>query len=105
MFLMDGSNQHRLLLLIVVSLGPFVIIIFIKIWFINYPQDQIIILKGAIDEVGEILGEIPGDEDVIIVVLLPYGRLSDGYKYPTPYLFTLIISRSDGIWVTYFAVA
>ena len=57
---MDISNHHRLGIFVVVSLGIFIIIIFIRIWFISYHQDQIIILRGVLDEADNILGELPG---------------------------------------------
>ena len=44
-------KQNCLCIFIVVSFGVFVIIIFIRIWFINCSQDQIFILGGVLDEV------------------------------------------------------
>ena len=105
LFLVDSSNQHYLGIFVVVSLDIFIIIIFVRMWFINYPKDQIIILRGVFYEVDEILGEFPGDEGVRILVLLPHGRLADGNPSPITYLFQLNISRVDGIWVTYSTVA
>ena len=58
---MKISNQHRLGIFIILSLGISIIIILVRIYFINYPQEQIIILRGVIDEVDEILSEIPRD--------------------------------------------
>ena len=60
-------------------------IIFIRIWFINYSQDQIVIPRSAIDEVDEILIEIPGNEGVRIIALLPHGRLKYGHPSPITY--------------------
>ena len=105
LFLVDSSNQHYLGIFVVVSLDIFIIIIFVRMWFINYPKDQIIILRGVFYEVDEILGEFPGDEGVRILVLLPHGRLADGNPSPITYLFQLNIARVDGIWVTSSAVA
>ena len=81
-------------------MGLFIIIILIRIWFINYTQDQIIILRGAIDEVDEILSELPGDEGVRIIVLLPHERLAYGHPSPVNSLFTLKIPRFYGIYDT-----
>ena len=64
------SNQNCLGSFIVVSLVIFIITIFIKIWFNNYPQYQIIILGVVLDEVGDILSKLPGCEGVIIIILL-----------------------------------
>ena len=100
LFLVDSYNQHRLSIFIVSSLGLFVIFIFIRIWFINYPQDQIIMLRGVIDEVYEILSELPGSNGFRILVLLPHGRLEDGHPYPIPCLFLFNINRVGVIWVT-----
>ena len=58
---MKISNQHRLGIFIILSLGISIIIILVRIYFINYPQEQIIILRGVIDEVDEILSELPRD--------------------------------------------
>ena len=80
-----------------VSFGLFIVIIFIRIWFINSPQDQIIILRGVFDEVDEIISELPWDEGVGIVVILPCGRLIDGHPSPITYLFSLNIVGVDGI--------
>ena len=84
---MAGSNQHRLGILIFFSLGLFIIIIFIRIWFINYHQDKIIILRVVLGEVDDVFSELPGEEGVGIIVLLPHGRLIDGHPSPNPYFF------------------
>ena len=85
---MASSNQNRLGTFIIVSLRIFIIIIFIGRWFINSTQDQIMMLRGFIDDVDEILSGFPGNKGVRILVLLPNGRLEDGNTYPTPYFFT-----------------
>ena len=63
------------------------------IWFINYPQDQIIILSGD-----EILSELPGDEGLRIIVLLQHERFSDGHPSPIHYYFPLNTAMFDGIY-------
>ena len=83
----------------------FIIIIFIRIWVINYSKDQIIMLRGVLDEVYNILSELWGYEGVSILLPITHGRLAYGHPYPSPCLFILNISRVDGIWVTYSAVA
>ena len=97
LFLIDGSNQHRLGTFVILSLGIFIVIILIRIWFINYPPYQIIILRGVLDEVDEILSELPGDKGVSINVLLPHGMLADDHSPPITYFFPLNIARVDGI--------
>ena len=69
---MDISNQHPLGVLIIVSLGIFIIIIFIRVWFIKYNQDKIIIFRGVLDEVYNILSELPGEEGASIIVILTW---------------------------------
>ena len=59
---MASSNQHCLGIFVTVSLSIFVIIIFIGIFFINYSQDQIIILRGVLDEADYIISELLGDK-------------------------------------------
>ena len=76
MFLMASSNPHCLGIFIIFSFLFFVIVIFIRRRFINYPQDLIIILMGVLDEVDEIISELPGDEAFSILVFLPHGRLA-----------------------------
>ena len=71
--------------------------IFIGRCFINYPQDQIIILRGVLDEVDDILSTLPGDEDIRILVLPSHGKLAYFRPHPIPYYFTLHISRFNGI--------
>ena len=105
LFFIARYNQNFVSIFIIVSFGIFIIIIFFSRWFINYYQDQTIILRGVLDEVDEIISELPGDEGVRILVLLPHGRLADDNPSPITYLFQLNISRVDGIWVTYSTVA
>ena len=81
---------------IVVFFGIFVIIIFIRKWFINYYQDQIVILRVVFDEVDDILSELPWYKGVNIFVPIPYGRLVDGHPYPVTSFFSLNIFRFDG---------
>ena len=76
MFPMASSNQRCLGIFIIVSFLFFVIVISIRRWFINYLQDLIIIFMGGLDEVDEILSELPGDEGFSILVFLPHGRLA-----------------------------
>ena len=100
MFLMERSNQHHLGIFVVVYLGIFIIIIIIRIWFINYLLDPIIIFRGILDKLDDTLSEIPGDDNVRIFVLIPHGKLEYGHPYPIPYLFTLKIDRVDGLqWI------
>ena len=105
LFFMDSSNHHCFLIFIVKYLEIFIIIIFIRIWVINYSKDQIIMLRGVLDEVYDILSELWGYEGVSILLPITHGRLAYGHPYPSPCLFILNISRVDGIWVTYSAVA
>ena len=72
---MARYNQHCLGILLISPFGVFIIIVFISIWFINYYQDQIVILWGLIDEVDEIISELTEDEGVSIIVLPPHWRL------------------------------
>ena len=88
---MSSYNQNCLGIFIIVSFEIFVVIISIRIWFINYYQDQIIILRGVLDEVDGILSEFPGDKGTSILVLLLHGRLEDGHPppiltFPTQYI-------------------
>ena len=62
-------------------------------------------LRGVIDGADEILSEIPWDEGVRILVLLPHGRLSSGHKSPIPYLSSLKTVKFNDVWVTPSAVA
>ena len=94
---MSGSNQNCAGIFIIVSLRIFTIIIFIRIWLINYYQEQIVILRGVLDDIYKILSEILGNDDVRILVLLPHGRLADGHPPPITYFFSLNIARVDGI--------
>ena len=71
MFPMAISNQRCLGIFIIVSFVIFIIMIFIRKWFINYPQYQIIILMGVLDEVDDIISELPGDEGFLL-----HGRLA-----------------------------
>ena len=86
---MAGYNQLCLGIFIIVSFGIIIIIIFIIRWFINYSQDQIVILRGVLDEVYEIISEISGDEGVVIIIILPNWRLADGHASPISYFFHL----------------
>ena len=97
LFLMYRSNPHHLGIFVIVSLGLFIIIIFISIFFIHYTHDHIIVLRGVIYEVDDILSELPGDEGVGIFVLIPHGRLAYGHPSPIPYSFPINISTVDGI--------
>ena len=63
----------------------------------QYPQYQIIILRGVLDEVDDIIIELPGDEGVRILVLLPHRRLADGHPPLILSFFPIKISRFDGI--------
>ena len=58
---MASSNQHCLGIFIIVFMGLFFIIIFIRRWFINYPQDPIITFRGVLDELDDIFSELTGD--------------------------------------------
>ena len=93
-------NQFCLGILITVSFGIFFIIILIRRWFINYSQDQIVILRGVLEKVDSTLSELPGEESVRILFLLKYGRLADGCPTPILYFFSLKISRVGGIYYT-----
>ena len=95
--LMSSYNQHCLGIFIVVSFRIFIIIILLRRWFINYFQGQIFILRGVLDEVDEIISELPGGEGFSIIVIIPHGRISDGHPSPIPYFFSLKISMFDGI--------
>ena len=100
LFFIARYNQNFVSIFIIVSFGIFIIIIFFRRWFINYYQDQTIILRGVLDEVDEIISELPGDEGVRILVLLPHGRLADGHPSPITYFLPLNIARVDGIYDT-----
>ena len=95
---MAGSNQRRSGVFISNSLRIFVIITLIRRWIINFPQYQIIILRGVLGEVYEVLRERPGGEGVVVLVLLPHGRHADDHKSNIPYFLPLDISRIDGIY-------
>ena len=76
---MTISNHIHLGVFIVASLRLFSSIIFIRRFIINYPQNQIIILRGVIDELDEVIRELLGDEGVLFILLLPHGRVSDSH--------------------------
>ena len=97
MFLISSYNQNCLGILIMIYLGLLIIIIFIRRWFINYTQDQIIILRGVLDELDEIFSELPGDEGVRILLLHTHGRHADGHPPPFPSFFPLKIAKVYGI--------
>ena len=97
---MVDSNQHCLGIFIIFTLGVFIVIIFIMRFFINYPQEKNIILRGVIDDLDEILSELPGDEGVRIIILLPHGRLAGFHPYPITYFFSLNITWDNGIYYT-----
>ena len=88
---MASSNKHCLGILIIVSFGIFIIIIFIRVWLIDYSQDQNIILRGVIDEVDDALSKLPRDEGVRIILLIPHGRLAYGPPSPISYFFHSIL--------------
>ena len=54
-------------------------------------------MRGVLDEVDEILSELPGGDGFSIIVIIPHGRISDGHPSPIPYFFSLKISMVDGI--------
>ena len=54
-------------------------------------------LRGVLDGADEILSEIPWDEGVRIIVLLPHGRPEDGHPSPITSFFSLKIARIYGI--------
>ena len=91
---MASYNHHCLGILNIVYFGIFIIVILISIWLINYDQEQIFILRGVLDEIDEILSELPGDEGVRIILLLPHGRLVYGHSYPITYFFHSILIGS-----------
>ena len=98
---MSRYNQNCLWIFAIVSFRVLIVIIFISIGFIKkLSQDQIVILRGVLDEVDYILSELPGGEGVRILVLLPHGRLVDGHTYPIASFFALNISRVYGIYYT-----
>ena len=97
MFLIYSYNQNYLGIFIIISLGRLIIIIFIRIWFINYTQDQIIILRGVLDELDEIFSGLPGDQGVRIVLLPTHGKHVDGHPPPITSFFPLKIARVYGI--------
>ena len=97
LFLMDSYNQNWVFILVFFPFGIFFSIIFIRRRFIKYSQDQIVIFRGVLDEVYDILSEVQGDELVRILVLLPHVRLVDGHTSPIPSFFSLKITRVDGI--------
>ena len=86
-FVITNCNQHCSGIFVIFTLGIFIVTVLIRRWFINYPQDQIIILRVVFDEVDEILSELPGCEGVRIIVILPNGRLSDGHPPPHYFIF------------------
>ena len=94
---MASYNHHCLGILNIVYFGIFIIVILISIWLINYDQEQIFILRGVLDEVDDILSELPGGEGFSIIVIIPHGRISDGHPYSITLFFPLNISRVDGI--------
>ena len=77
-------KYHGFGIFIIVSLGIFVIIISIMIWFINFPQDQIIILRGNLDEVDKIISELSGNEGVKLFYSSHMGGLQ--VSIHTPFL-------------------
>ena len=74
---MDSSNQHHLGLFIIALLRLFNVIIFISLSISNDNQDQIIILRGVLDDIDDILSEILGHEGVVVLVVIPHVRLLD----------------------------
>ena len=54
-------------------------------------------MRGVLDEVYDILSELPGEEGARILALLPHRRLEDGHLSPIPYFFSLKIARIYGI--------
>ena len=100
MFLMTSCNQIHLGVFIVAYLRLFSSIIFSRRFTIKYPQDQIIILRSVIDELDEVLRKIPGDEGVVVILLLPHGRLSDGHTSYIPSFLPFKIVRVYGIYDT-----
>ena len=52
-------------------------------------------MRGVLDEVDEILSELPAEKGVRILVVLPHGRFADGHPYPIPSFFSLKIARVD----------
>ena len=100
LFLISRYNLHCLDIFIIFSFGIFIIIILIRIWFINYYQEQIVILRGVLDEVDDILVEVSGDKGYRIIVLLPHWRLADGHTPPINSFLPLKIYRVDGIYYT-----
>ena len=97
LFLTASSNQHLLGIFIIVSLVLFIITISLRRLFIKFPQEKIIVLRGVLDEVDDILMELPGDEGFRVLVLLPHKRLAYGHPYPIPSFFSLKIARVNGI--------
>ena len=81
MFLMAIFNYHRLGILFIISLYIFIIIIFIRVWFVNYPQEQIIILMVALDELDVILSEPSGDKCVRGIIILPRLNILDVHPF------------------------
>ena len=81
MFLMAIFNYHRLGILFIISLYIFIIIIFIRVWFVNYPQEQIIILMVALDELDVILSEPSGGKCVRGIIILPRLNILDVHPF------------------------
>ena len=48
------------------------------------------ILSDVIDEVDEVLIELPGNKGVVVLVLLPYGRIAYGHQSPINSFFNSI---------------
>ena len=92
MFLMAIFNYHRLGILFIISLYIFIIIIFIRVWFVNYPQEQIIILMVALDELDVILSEPSGGKCVRGIIILPRLNILD--VHPFLHLFKSILLGS-----------
>ena len=97
---MASYNQNYLGILIIVSLGILIIIILIRRGFIKYYQYQITILRGVMNEVDEILSELPGEEGVRITFIFPHGRLVDGHPSPITSFLSPNIARLYGIYYT-----
>ena len=93
---MARYNLNCLYIIIIDSLRIFIVIIFSRRCIINDTQVKIIILKGVIYKLDKVISELPGDEGVVVLVLLPHGSIEDVHPSSIPSFLPLNIVRVDG---------
>ena len=97
---MPRNNQSCLGIFVIVSFRIFIILVLIRIWSNNYSQDKIVIFRGVLDEIDEILSILTWYKGVRVIVLLLDERLAVGLPSTITSFFPLNISRFNGIYYT-----